>query len=412
VSGTAAVAGVANRRGASDLAWMISGNLCQALSQWGYLVAATKLAGVEGAGRYAYANAICTQTVLLTGLHLRSLHGSDTQMEFPFAAYFTLRATTAAISAALMGAAAWLHNANTELSLLVAFVGLTRVLESLIESGYGQMQRARRINAVGRSLLLRGAASLVAFWLVLERTGSLPLAALGTAAMAATLMAVHDFPLLRGERFLTSDWTQVGRLFRQARSLGFTAFLSALQVNLPRYLIKGALGDAALGIYAALAQLPLSAAIFVRSMGEAALPRFARWYQVEKRPGHPPLVYRMLAAVVLLFAGGGVLALVAGERILSILYAPAHAAHAALLLLLIAAELPSQMMSVLGCAATASRRLRLQPAAMCVALLFLAAAALPAIEWRGMWGLALAVGLANALMLGGYILLLRREADA
>lgn len=412
MNGTASVSEVIERRGTSDLAWMVSGNLCQALAQWGYLVVTTKLAGVEGAGRYAYANAICTQVVLLTGLHLRSLQGSDTRMDFPFAAYFTLRAATAAVSVGVMAAAAWLHRTNAELLWLIAFVGLTRVVESLIETSYGQMQRARRLDAVGRSLLARGVVSLVSFWVVLERTGSLPLAALAAAAVAAVAMAFHDFPLVRGERFFTSDGAQVRRLFRQARSLGMTSFLSALQINLPRYLVRGTLGDSALGIYAALAQLPLSAAIFVRSMGDAALPRFARWYQVEQRAGHPGLIYRMLAGVALLFVGGGALALAAGEQILSLLYTPAHAGFVGLLLVLIAAELPSQATAVLGGAATASRRLRLQPLAVGVPVAFLAVAGWQAIEWRGLWGLALAVGVANALMLGGYALLLRREADA
>lgn len=394
------------------LTWVFAGNLCQALSQWGFIVCATKLIGIAAAGRYAYANAICTQVVLLTGLHLRSLQGSDLKHSSPFCAYFTLRFLTASVSAGIVAVVALFHRADREMLLLIAFVGLTRVLESLCETSHGHLQRTNRVIAVGQSLLLRGAFSLLAFFLVLARSGSLAYAALASASVTMITLVGNDLRLVRAERFFCHDRSQVERLFLQARSLGLTSLFSTLHVNLPRFLIKGMLGDAALGIYAALAQLPLSAAIFVRSRADVALPELSRWYQDRGWEGHPLLLFAMLRQTSLLFACGGLIAVLFGSAVLTVIYTADHARFIPLLLILIFAEFLSQVTSVLGTAATASRKLHQQPLVVFLALVVLCLSLVALTPTYGLPGAATAAVLTNLLMVCGYIRILRPPVNS
>ncbi len=383
---------------------MVAGNATIALSQWLILLIASKIGGPTTAGRYAYALAICTPIVVLTGLQLRSIQASDTACEYSFADYLTVRSLTLLVAAMILAIAALLHTGSEESMMILLIVGIIRLTESISETVHGHLQRQGRFRELGGSLVLRGAGAALAFACAFVVSQSLLVAVAAVAASTAAVTVMYDLSRVRSIRWFSLAPTRHCQLVRLSAPLGATSLMLSLQANAPRYLIKAALGDAALGIYAALAQLPLSAAVLVRAMGEASSPALARHYR-SGHAGQPALLTQLCGYTSLLFIAGAAVACFMGEPILRLLYTPEHASFVGLLLLLIGAEYLAQLTSIFGYAATAARRLKPQPWVVLASLTVLLVLGFSFGRNAGLNGMAAIVIISTACMLVGYFLL-------
>lgn len=201
------------------------------------------------------------------------------------------------------------------------------------------------------------------------------------------------------------------RLARRSSSLGLTTLFGSTYSALPRYLVKAILGDSALGYYATVAQLPLTGAVLVRSMSEAATPTLARHFQQDGSRRMPGIFWRLILATAGLYGAGLLVALAFGRPILILLYTPAHAALVSLLALLMLAEMAVQFNTVLMFSATASRRLVRQPLAMFLSLAVLASSTYWATVSFSLHGTALAGIASGIFLLGAYAFVMRRQPD-
>lgn len=394
-----------------DALWLTAGNAAAAAVQVGYLILASKVAGVDGAGRFAYASTLATQAMLLAGLQLRILQASDVRDEFPFSCYFTLRMATTLLAGCATLVAASVHGISTATGLLLMGLGATRAIESISEIILAHGQRHGRFQPTGRSLVLRAALSLAGFSTVLWASRNLPAAAASVAVCTLCVLVFHDLRLVRGQPLFQRSTPMVIRLARRSSSLGLTTLFGSTYSALPRYLVKAILGDSALGYYATVAQLPLTGAVLVRSMSEAATPTLARHFQQDGSRRMPGIFWRLILATAGLYGAGLLVALAFGRPILILLYTPAHAALVSLLALLMLAEMAVQFNTVLMFSATASRRLVRQPLAMFLSLAVLASSTYWATVSFSLHGTALAGIASGIFLLGAYAFVMRRQPD-
>ena len=390
--------------------WLVAGNATIALSQWFIVLIASKLGGPAAAGRYAYALAICTPIVVLTGLQLRAIQASDAAGEYSFADYLTLRSLTLIVAAAVVAIAAFLHAGSGEFVMVLLIVGMIRFTESISETVHGHLLRQARFRELGGSLILRGSGAALAFACAFAAFQSLLGAVAAAAAVTLAVLVVYDLSRVRSIGWFSLAPNRQLQLLRMSSPLGVTSLMLSLQANAPRYLIKAALGEAALGIYAALAQLPLSAAVLVRAMGEASSPALARHYR-SGHAGQPALLFQLCGYTSLLFIAGAAIAFFMGEPLLRLLYTPEHASFVGLLLLLIAAEYLAQLTSILGYAATAARRLKPQPWVVLAALSVLLGLGFSFGASASLSGMAAIVIISTACMLAGYFFLVVQRGD-
>lgn len=395
-----------------DVLWLTTGNVAIAGAQAVYLVLAAKLAGVTDAGRLAYATTLATQVLLLTGLQLRILQASDIHHEYAFSCYFTLRLATglAALFVTLMAAA--LHGISSEIGLLLLGLGSTRLVESISEVILAHRQRQGDFVAVGRSLLVRASAALLCFSAALALTRTLSISVAAASFSTLLVFILHDLRLVRDETLIHRSLPVVVKLARRASSLGLTTLFGSTYSALPRYIIKAVLGDAALGFYATVAQLPLTGAVLVRSMSEASTPSLARHFQSGSGVRLPNLFWKLIFATSALYASGAMIAVLFGSQILVALYTTEHRLMVPLLVWLILSEAIVQFNSILMYSATASRRLIRQPHAMFCSLVVLAGASYWSAGAFGLIGVAIAGLLSNVFQLSAYLFVMNRPPDA
>ena len=187
--------------------------------------------------------------------------------------------------------------------------------------------------------------------------------------------------------------------------------LASLNTNIPRYFIEHYWGERELGIFAALAYLVVAGNTVVGALGQSASPRLAKHHVAGDDRAFRRLLFRLLAIAVILGAAGVLAALLAGRRLLAILYDPEYADHAKAFVLLMAGSGFWYIASMLGYASTASRRIRRQSIAVVAVVLVSLLSSWILIVPFGITGAGCSSLLSAAACSAAYLILLISQCD-
>jgi O-antigen/teichoic acid export membrane protein len=185
--------------------------------------------------------------------------------------------------------------------------------------------------------------------------------------------------------------------------------LIALSTSLPRYAIERFGGTRDLGVFAAVASFITVGSVIVNSLGQSALTRLAEQRR-SNTAAFRSLTKRMVAGIACL----GILAVgcawLLGSWVLSILYTPQYAGYDELLVVTLAAGSVGWISQILGFITTSARAFRAQLPLLITVCLTAGIVSFGAVPFLGLYGAALAIGIAGAAGVGGQILILRRTS--
>jgi O-antigen/teichoic acid export membrane protein len=377
-------------------AWALAGNVVYAGTQWLALVALARLGTPAAVGQFALGLAIGAPVVLLSNLQLRSVLATDAHDQHAWPDTLGLRLMTTALALVVIAAIAGLGYGGAT-AAVIALAGVAKVIEGISDLYYGLLQKHERMDVMARSLMLRGALGLGALVAGFALTRDVGVAVAGMAGAWAVVLVAHDVPAAaalvpagaRGPRLRPEAQLALARL---ALPLGVTMLFVSLQQNIPRYVVEHGLGEAALGIFTAMAYVQVAGEIAIRALGQTATPRLARHWHAGERAAFDALLARLLALGAGLGVGAVVLAAALGELVLELFFGPAYAAEAAVFTWLMAAAAVSWIGSLLGYAASATRAFArfTAPYAAVTAVALIAAVTL--IPRHGLLGAAWALG--------------------
>jgi O-antigen/teichoic acid export membrane protein len=354
----------------ANATWLLIGHVAYALGYWTQFVILARVGGPDAVGAYAYALALTAPPFGLASLGLRALLASDARDAHGFREYRALRAASIAVAAlATLGFASTTAGAAA-LAVLVP-VCVLRAAESLADIYYGWWQRHERMAVIGLCLVASGAGS-AAFMAAAAAVGEGVAGAAWGAALGPCCALVLVHVRTRAAGGLRADgarharptreaWRRLARLAAEGAPLGVITLLDALQTNVPRYFIRLAAGEAALGLYAAAGQLPAVGGVVTAALGSAAVPRLAALRSAGDVSGFRSLTRTMLLVGAALGAGGVALSALLGKPLLVVLYRAEFAAAYGLLVVLSVAAGVGFLASLYGYALTAARIIAVQP---------------------------------------------------
>lgn len=392
--------------------WAFLGNLIYAASQWCIYVLLAKLGSPEIVGQYALALSIAGPVVFVTNLQLRAIQASDANRQYEFADFWCLRlgmAPLALVSIVLFTA---LGNYGTTVLLVVLMMGIAKVIESFSDLCFGSIQRDNRLDLVGKSLAIKGPATLLLMGLLVWLTQSV---AIGIAGMAlAWLLIFMKFDYANVRRTMSRsassqatkprwNWPQQRQLIAIGLPMGISMGLMALTVSLPNIMVERFLGERELGIFAALASLTWAGLPLINAMGQAAMPRLGQLFVEQEKQKLRSLVLGLSSAGGLFGGLGVVLVWLAGEWVVTPIYGPEYAQHVNVLLWLMGAAAILYAVRFLADALTAMRCVRIHLAVQALSALCVLLGGIWCVPTSGMVGMAKVLMLAFALR--GIILL-------
>jgi O-antigen/teichoic acid export membrane protein len=325
-----------------NFAWTLAGNVLYAGSQWGMLVALTKLGSPKIVGQFALGLAIAAPVMMFSNLSLRAVFVTAAQGRaatcIGFASYLGLRLATTAGALLTITAIAFGTRVGLETALVIVAVGLAKSFESISDMLYAVLQRRERLDWIAKSMMLKGPLSLAALGLSLYLSESLLCGVLALGLVWSLLLIGYDLPrctellgsfdssslATRRPRWRAADLAPLARV---ALPLAFVQMLISLSGNFPRYFVERKWGVRDLGIFAALAYIPAAGNAVINALAGSALPKLARYYALENMRAFRRLVSQLLTVGALLGALGVLTVALRGRQILTILYRPEYAQH-------------------------------------------------------------------------------------
>ncbi len=412
-----------------QVTWTLVGNVGYAASQWVMLVILAKILAPPDVGRFGLGLAIATPVIMFTNLQLRSLQATEAAEHLRFSHYFGARLLSSGIAfAAILGIATAVRYPAGTVAVVVA-VALGKCIEAIADTIYGHLQRAEMMSRIAISMLIRGTVAMAFLFIAVRATRSVLDGVLAMAGGSLLTLLLYDLPSARraerssqtlrfrsgpegASQAIKPSWDpqHLRTIVRLGLPLGLTSVLLALAANIPRYFLERSWGEAALGYFVAMAYPTAAFSILLSAFGQAATPRMAEAHRTD-RARFRRLVWLLAAVVAGTAVAAAAIAVGIGPRLLAILYRKDYAQYFGVFLVLLASAAAWSIASVLGYAATCSRRLRLQAPASALICGVTFAASLGLVGPFGVQGAAivsLIAGLAGILVYG---LLLKLGSD-
>jgi O-antigen/teichoic acid export membrane protein len=405
----------------SNFAWTLGGNVVYSACQWGMLVLLAKLSTPATVGEFALALAVVAPLVTFACFNLRVVQATDARREHDFGDYLRLRLMALTVAILVIVAIAYSTNQESSSRAVILIIAFAKALEAVSDVVFGLLQQHERMDRIGLSLAIKGAAQLGVIWVVLSLTGNLVWGVVGLGAVNLLMLFSYDLPSVSRvfqhlgpgrhswEQELCS--TRAGSL-RAVRSLallawplGVVGMLDSLNTNVPRYFIEHLQGKVALGYFSALAYIMVAGQTVISALADAARPRLARLF-IHDLLEFKSLLYKLLALGSLIGLAGIATAVVAGRPILRILYRGDYADHADILTVLMIAAAIWYLSGFVYTALTACRMFRIQVVLFAVSLMSTTIACAILIPSFGLAGAAwsLCAGMLTRLLILSLIL--------
>ena len=364
-----------------NILWTFAGNTVYAGCQWLMLVVLTKLTSPEKVGEFALALAITAPVLMLTNLQLRGIQATDATREYSFGDYLGLRLIATSLAMIAIFVLVVVGRYGSETAWLVLVVGLAKAFESISDILFGLLQQRERMDRIAISAMIKGTLSLAALAAGVFLTGSVLWGAVGLAAVwlvvlmsydvrSVSLVLGNDLPKPNGVTSRVAEllgalrprWRfgKLTTLTWLAVPLGVVMMLGSLSANIPRYFIQHDLGSRDLAFFAAMAYLLVAGNMVVNALGQSASPRLAEYHAAGNRAAFRSLLLKLEGCIVLIGVAATLVGMVAGQRILTLLYRPEYATHVDVLVWLMVAAGISWTSSFLGYGVTAARYFRSQ----------------------------------------------------
>ena len=402
---------------------MFVGNAVYAACQWAMLVVLAKLGDPVMVGQFVLALAVTTPVMAFFMLQLRSVQATDARREYQFGDYLGLRLLTVVLAMVTVAGICLTSGYGQMTTMIILAAGASAAVDSVSDVIYGRLQQCERMDRIARSMIIRGAVSLIALAVAILATRNVLYGILAIAATRIVVLISYDLRSAATTLYRGVSGVRTGRrdhecllprwgvrktlsLAKLSFPLGVVMMLIGLSNSIPRYFVEHYGGERCLGIFGALGYLGLVGSTAVAAIGQSATPQLAECYALGRRKPFLFLLLKLLGAGAGLGLLGVAVAVVAAPQVLAIFYGAEYAAHGSILVWIMLGAGIGYVAAFGGYAITAARYFQIQiPLFACVAVVT-AAVCWWLVPTYGMLGAAISVLVAALTQLVGAGLIL------
>lgn len=315
----------------ANMIWNSVGSMTYLGCQWLVTIFVVRLSsGYDAAGLLSLAMAVTGIFGTFANYKMGTYQISDINRENTLAEYLGFRCfmlTVAAVACAVYA----LFTCPTYALATVILYYLFKAVGLVIDVLHGTDQQHRRMDYIGKSFILQGVSTLVAFVVVFWVTQDLNLAIV--AMMAAALLVLILFDIPRTKQFekpaLNLTWRKAAFFLRTSLPAVIASIAASAIFTIPKQYLSMTMGAAALGIYSSVAAPALVIQMGAMYLYGPLLDIFPRLFFDGDMKGFGKLLIRTTlaiigvaaaCAVVLEFIGAWALVLLFGESIAPYVY--------------------------------------------------------------------------------------------
>jgi O-antigen/teichoic acid export membrane protein/glycosyltransferase involved in cell wall biosynthesis len=396
----------------SNFGWNLVGSLSFSLAHGLVVVVIARLGSPAEVGVFALALAILSPIQTAVMLRLRVVLATDARSQFPFSIYMGLRLVMVVVFL-LVGLVVTLAlGLAPEGWMVVAFVALAKVFDSISDLLHGYLELRERMNRIAVSRVLQGALQVTALGVTFYFSRSLVWATAAWAAGSAAVTLLYNLPNARSllatgaeeapERpFVTLRSRALWSLFVLSLPLGLASAVGPIVSSIPRLVIDSRLGAVALGTFVAVDWFTVVLSALSDPLMRAAGPRLAKYHAASQHRAFRLLLSRMFLLGGAVSLAGVVGSVVLGSWVVSRVYGDEYLAVAGVLPILMGARALGMLSTYFGAGIQAMRVFSLHlPIAVASGVTLLALCA-PLAQRHGLVGVAWAMVGADLVLLTG-----------
>ncbi|MEE0845044.1 MAG: polysaccharide biosynthesis protein [Eggerthellaceae bacterium] len=313
--------------------WNSFGSLFGLVCQWLITVFVVRLSsGYDAAGIYSLAVSVYGIFAPIAQYRMYTYQISDVKSENTTGEYMAFRLFTCGV--ALVSCVAYsLFTCGPDAWLAIILYGLYKSATLIIDVLHGCDQRHERIDFIGKSLGVQGAATLFSFLAVFIVTHSLE-ASLGAMTLGIVMVGVlYDYPRARRFDELTPciSLAKIWYLLKRCLSVVVAGIAVSASTTLPRQLLAFLMGNAALGIYSSVAAPVAIIQMGVSYIYNPLLGYFSQAYASRDKNAFRRLFLKVVVAMVGVGVVCSIGVLLLGEPLLVLVFGESIAEHAYLL---------------------------------------------------------------------------------
>ena len=239
-----------------NIVWNSVGNFIYLFSQWLLSFFVVRLLGFENAGIFSLAIAIAGSFVGISLYGMRSFQVSDIEGKYPDKAYLLSRYITSLIAlvACLVFVAANTYSFYISVCILVYMC--FKLSESLSDVFQGILQKAMRMDYIGKSFILKGVIVLAVFVASIALTRNLLIGMIALVVSSFAIVLIYD--QTKAAHFYvdteSTGWKAcVKALLKECLPIACFVFVFNMIAQVPRYFLESRVGAEALGTYSTIA---------------------------------------------------------------------------------------------------------------------------------------------------------------
>lgn len=191
-----------SKNNTKDFVWNAIGLTLNACNSLFFLIVVRFINGLDIAGFFTYAFALCIFLYTFVIFYNRSFQVSDSKNKFSFNDYLACRTTTSTIGFVFILIFALINNYNFLEISVILLLSAFRIVEAISDCFYGAIQKKNKLYQTGISLSLKAIFGLLAFLIVDYITKNLSLAILALIIINLVFFFAYD---LQNYRKLYSD---------------------------------------------------------------------------------------------------------------------------------------------------------------------------------------------------------------
>jgi O-antigen/teichoic acid export membrane protein len=303
------------------------------------------------------------------------------------------------------------NNFSTLQAAAIIIFATGRLIEGVSDIFYGYSQKKDRLDIVAQSMIAKGIISLGLFYISFKLFSSLSISLLSMVVGWSIPLLFLDIPRNRKLMFKSLDYSAIcyhiniprfRSLFWLALPMGLTMFFIQLRNSIPRLILESGFGEQDLGVFAAMAYLILIGNTIVMALSQSSIARLSRYYILGNGEAFRALVIRLVLIGVCLGVVGVLIAMIAGQQLLSFMYGPDYAENIKVFIVVMLAGGLTYVGSFLGAPATAMRKFKPQLAIHSINAATMLGFGLFIIPKAGMIGAAWTMVVGACIMVIGY----------
>lgn len=370
--------------------------------QWLVIILITKAIGVEELGVYALGMALVNPIFMFASLSLRSLQATDIKVNYPFSSYFAFRVTTSIFATlACFGLVKFLNYEDQTTTVILLLVVL-KIIESIADVYFGDAQQKEKMELIGRSLIYRSALALLLATVAIISFQDIRFCVVAMILAYFINFWAYDFRVSAAKVSIRRVFSS-GRylkdnlhFFMVALPLGVTVSINILYQSVPRFLVDHFHGSFELGVFAATSYFLVVGSTVVNAIGQAAVPRLARYY-LENRHAFVVLMRKILAISAAIGMAGVVFAAIFSDAFLSLIYSEDFLGKQEIFVGIMVMSIFVYISGILGCALTSMKAFSIQAYISIFCSVLLCLLSYYWIQERAALGAVIAMGLTYAL---------------